>query len=67
MLTYLILKLVFDLQIFRYEATFLPKQYKVGLDYIFFSLKKLLTNENSAKSHFGQNNFQVENRLNWPS
>ena len=41
MLTYLILKLVFDLQIFRYEATFLPKQYKVGLDYIFFSLKKV--------------------------
>ena len=41
MLTYLILKLVFDMHIFRYEATFLPKQYKVGLDYIFFSLKKV--------------------------
>ena len=42
LLTYLILNLVFHLQIFSYEVTFfVRKQQKVGLDPTFFTLKKV--------------------------
>ena len=40
--TYLILKLVFHLQILSYEATFfVRKQQKVGLDSTFFTSKEV--------------------------
>ena len=59
-LTYLILKLVFHLRVFSYEATFVVrKQYK-GLDPTFFTLKKVINQGEFSKKSLCTKKFVSE-------
>ena len=49
LLTHLILKLVFHLQVFSYEATFFIWKQKVGLDPIFFTSEKVANQRELSK------------------
>ena len=61
------LKQIFHLRIFSYEATFFVRKQKVELDPTFFTSKKVSNQWEFNKKLLLMKKFAVENQLNQPS